>query len=91
MHECIGEENGSPLQSSCLENPKVGHDCSNLAATEVTLSLLVTSAYGEIYFTQFHINLGKDSCYKLNCVSSPPCQNLYIEILIPSIAHCHCI
>ena len=71
---------------------KVGHDCSDLTeAAVVTLSLLVTSAYGESYFTQFHTHLGKDSCYELNYVSLPPCQNLYIETLNPSISHCGCI
>ena len=46
---CIGEENGNPLQCSCLENPRkgepgglpsigshrVGHDCSDLAVAAV--------------------------------------------------------
>ena len=41
MHACIGEGNGSPLQCSCLENPRdggawwaavYGHDWSDLAA-----------------------------------------------------------
>ena len=48
----VGEGNGNPLQSSCLENPRdgkpgglpsmglhrVGHDCSDLAAAAAAVS-----------------------------------------------------
>ena len=58
---CIGEGNGNPLQCSCLENPRdgepgrlpsmgshrVGHDWSDLAATEAAYSLWEGNYYSQ--------------------------------------------
>ena len=55
---CIGDENGNPLQCSCLENPRdgkpgglpsmgshrVGHDGSDLAAAAAKSLQMVTAA-----------------------------------------------
>ena len=61
MHACVGEGNGTPLQYSCLENPRdrgawwaavygaarVGHDWCDLAAAAADVSVALPSFFND--------------------------------------------